>query len=712
MKRFPFSSLRVRLALLIFLAIVPVMGVALHAYLEEQELVQAHVEDDLHRIAKFAAASQEQLIEGTRQLLIALTKLPEVRVVNGNLCGDYFAELLDEYPRYANLGAIGPDGQLFCSAVPITQPVNFADQFWFRHAVWTRGFAMGACQKGHTTGKATLNISYPVLNGFRDVEAVVFAAVDLDELNQLGSQVPLPALAEFLMITRTGTVLARLPEPGTWVGTSQSNVPIVKTALEKGEGVGEAVGLDGVTRLYAFTPLSSTVDTGLYVCLGIPLSVVYKEANDELLHDFGGLGLVIVLALGSVWYGSKILILRQVNALSLAARQLSGGDMKARTGLAYGPGELDSLARTFDEMGEALEAQAVQLRQAEAKYRTLVEQMPAITYTAMPDESRTTLYISPQVEAILGFPPDQWTTDPGLWMKQIHEDDFAAVMECLKKSRVGRSPFHCEYRFVSRDGRTLWLDDEALLVEDELGSTEYLQGVIRDITENREAEEKLIVYQNQLRSLASQLSLAEERERRRIATELHDRVGQALAISKIKLGELRQAASCEQFASSIDIIRKYVEDAIQDTRSLIFEISSPILYELGFESALEWLTEQMQKLHSIEATYMDDGARKVMDDDIRVLLFQAVNELLVNVVKHARAKSVKVVSRKEGSDIVVVVEDDGIGFDITQIGSRWGKNQGFGLFSIRERLNHVNGHLAVESTPGRGTRITLTAPLT
>jgi signal transduction histidine kinase len=205
--------------------------------------------------------------------------------------------------------------------------------------------------------------------------------------------------------------------------------------------------------------------------------------------------------------------------------------------------------------------------------------------------------------------------------------------------------------------------------------------------------------------------LAEEQERRRLATALHDRVAQTLALSKMKLGMLREPASSTDLAESVDEIYKLLEQAIQDTRSLIFEISSPILYHFGLEAAVEWLTEQTQKQYGILFEFRDDRQPKPLDEDVRVLLFQAVRELLVNVGKHAQARSVKVALRRDGNDIQITVEDDGVGFDAFPIGSHWSEIKGFGLFSIRERLDHVGGQLKIKSEPGHGTRVTLVAPL-
>ena len=233
-----------------------------------------------------------------------------------------------------------------------------------------------------------------------------------------------------------------------------------------------------------------------------------------------------------------------------------------------------------------------------------------------------------------------------------------------------------------------------------------------EVTERKKAEERLFEYQSQLKSLASQLTLAEEHERHRIATELHDQIGQLLIISKLSLDTVRNSGSAVDIAKALNEADRNIEQIIQNLRSLTFEMSSPLLYELGLEKAVaEWLTEKIRKKHHINTEFEDDGQHKPLDDDIRALLFRDVRELLTNVVRHAQAKWVKVSIRKVESRICVTVEDNGWGFDPEKIAATATKTGRFGLFSIRERLKQLGGSIEIESAPGYGTCITLCAPL-
>ncbi len=226
-----------------------------------------------------------------------------------------------------------------------------------------------------------------------------------------------------------------------------------------------------------------------------------------------------------------------------------------------------------------------------------------------------------------------------------------------------------------------------------------------------EANRQLVDYQNQLRLLVDQLAIAEERERRRIATYLHDHVGQNLALVRMKLGALLSELTTQCNRDACNTVRELIEATIQETRTLTFDLGSPVLYELGLESALESLANRLKDDHSIATQFSDDGHPKPVSNELRSLLYQAVRELFHNIVKHAHARKVVVSARRVDERIEIVVEDEGVGFDDSTLEFRVTRDGGFGLFNIRERLDHFDGSIDVRSRPGEGTRITLSAPV-
>ncbi|MGD0679138.1 MAG: chemotaxis protein CheB [Polyangiaceae bacterium] len=231
---------------------------------------------------------------------------------------------------------------------------------------------------------------------------------------------------------------------------------------------------------------------------------------------------------------------------------------------------------------------------------------------------------------------------------------------------------------------------------------------VTDVTERREAERQIRVYQERLRRMAFDAALTEERERRRIAIELHDRIGQALALAQIKLtslgGELAGASRV-----AVDGAVALLAQAIADQRTLIFELSPPILYDLGLKEALGWLAEDLEKRFGVHIDVVDDGAEKPLDDTAKAVIFRAVRELVMNVLKHAKAPAT-VSLRRSDDHLEIDVKDRGIGFD-PEAPTDGPTDRGFGLLSVREQIVGLVGTLKIESAPHQGTRVTIRVPL-
>ncbi len=205
--------------------------------------------------------------------------------------------------------------------------------------------------------------------------------------------------------------------------------------------------------------------------------------------------------------------------------------------------------------------------------------------------------------------------------------------------------------------------------------------------------------------------MSEERQRREIATVLHDNIGQDLALSMLKLDTLKKSVSSKDIVAGLSEVNKIIEKTIQDTRTLSFDLSSPVLYRFGFVRAIEqWISEQVRKKHGIKTRFVKGRKVKQLDEEISVVLYQATREVLINVIKHAHAKSVEVSVNQIDGKIEVIVEDDGVGFAISGIGQFIQKSGGFGLFNIRERLNYFGGDIRIESKPENGTRVVLAIP--
>lgn len=376
-------TLRARLLLLVLLTVTPALGLNLYTGAAQRRLVAERVETHALHLARLVSASQARLVEGARQLLVTLSHLPEVRDRKGDECNTLLADLVAQYPLYLNLGVIALDGQVICSGVPLPGPTNLADRTYFQRALQTRDFAIGDYQIGRITGKPSVNFGYPVLSESGQVQAVVFAAMDLEWFNQLPLEVQLPPGASLTVLDGNGLILARYPDPEQWIGKSVPEAPLVQAILQQREGVTRVNGLDGIRRLYAFTPLSEAPQSGsAFVSLGIPADGAYADVDLLLGGELLGLILIGSLMLALAWFASEAFVLRQVRAIVQATRRLRDGDSRARTGTPTGAGELGELARAFDQMAEALEQRVAAHRGAEEEARRQAARSEALVRTA------------------------------------------------------------------------------------------------------------------------------------------------------------------------------------------------------------------------------------------------------------------------------------------------------------------------------------------
>jgi PAS domain S-box-containing protein len=355
------TSVRARLVLLVLLAILPALGLAFYTGLQHRRMAAAKAQQAALRLVRIAAADYEQLIQQAHQLLLVLSRLPSVTGHDAQACSAFLGNLLKKYSEYANLGVVDTASDIVCSGQPLSGPTNLADRTYIRRTIETLDFAVGDYEIGRMTGKATINFGYPLLDRAGDLQAVVFAMLDLAWLNRLVVEVRLPPGSTLTAIDRTGSIVVRHPDPETWVGRPAPELPVTKFMLAGGEGTIEASGMDGVARLYGFTSLRSAAGGPvLYVRVGIPTSTAYAEADRLLARNLMTLGLVGALALAAAWmYGNRF-ILRGVLALASGTERLKAGDLTARVEVT-GRDELSILAAKFNEMADRLQAASDQV---------------------------------------------------------------------------------------------------------------------------------------------------------------------------------------------------------------------------------------------------------------------------------------------------------------------------------------------------------------
>lgn len=294
--------------------------------------------------------------------------------------------------------------------------------------------------------------------------------------------------------------------------------------------------------------------------------------------------------------------------------------------------------------------------------------------------------------------------------QKLAYEDLARVHEALVQSARKVQRLAEERRAAIELLRKAREELETGVAERTVALTDLTERLQREVAEHSRTNAELVKHQGQLRAMAERILVTEAEERRRVAEFVHDQIGQNLAAVKLKLGAARRAGDTDA-VTRLEEIGRLIDAVVNDTRSVTAELGTPALYELGLEEALRDLVERFEVAHGVAARFEDDGADKPLADSARLFVFQAVGEMLHNVLKHSEAREVVVAMRREGRGLVVSVKDAGVGFDARGREFRLTPVGGFGLFNIRERALHLGGNCHVRSTPGHGTEVVLHLPL-
>ena len=375
---FSFGSLRARLILLILVAVVPAVAVTLYTVLEQRRLDVISIEKKLAHLTKLEARQERQLMEGGRQILQAMAHFLQRSDGDRLSCSSYFADLLQHYQRFANLGAVKPDGQVFCSAVPWTAPTDASDRVWFQRTMESRQFSFGDYQIGRITKEPVLVLSYPAFKADGEILAVVFAALKLEWLNRLElyKEADLPGGTTLTKMDGAGVVLAHQPGLASWSGKQFPIENVRKAVLKEGHGLVEGKNPEGVSFLYVFEPLlSGWENREVYLILSVPKKVALANSNRIMFRNMTGMGIIAMAAMLAAWFGVEKVIVKPVNAMVKATREFAAGNLSARIDMASGLDELNHLASAFDQMAERLEQRQAESDRAAREIRHSREQL-------------------------------------------------------------------------------------------------------------------------------------------------------------------------------------------------------------------------------------------------------------------------------------------------------------------------------------------------
>ncbi len=372
-----FSTLRARLLLLLLAVLLPALFVILYTAAEQGRLAAMTAKQESLRFAQLAASNQAQIVEGARQLLIALAQLPVMHGGTSEECNALFIRLRQQYTNYTNLFAVDAHGDTFCSGIPAAT-VNVATQQWFQRAMTVPGFSVADYAIGIVSKRPVVTFSYPVLDESGTIKLQVGASLDLNWMSSFIQNTQLPEDSTVLAIDRNGTILYRYPDPADWIGKTFPNKELLTQVLAQGTGTYEGIGISGKQRLFGYSILSKT-SSSTYVLIGFSSDLAFAEVNRLLAQNLVIWGLFGLVTVFIAWMGVNRLV-RPTQSLLVGTQKLASGDLSTRidSRLTQGTTELYKLSESFNGMAESLERRQNELATEIAERKRIEEDLQMV----------------------------------------------------------------------------------------------------------------------------------------------------------------------------------------------------------------------------------------------------------------------------------------------------------------------------------------------
>ena len=584
---------------------------------------------------------------------------------------------------------------------------------------------------GRALGVATLPCGYPVLDHSGQLQGVVAIGLNLDRLSRIFQITEFPAGGCLAIIDNRGRIMFRHPEPEQWIGKDFSHVEIIRVTLAQKHGIVTARGPDGLKRLYAFSPLGGASQEG-FVMAGIPPQTIYAPAQQALIRNLASLGLVTIVVIILAWLLGYLFVLRRMNILTKATKQLAAGDLGARTGMNYGQGEIDLLAHAFDEMASTLQKREVErqqaeeeLRRSEEKYRLLVNQIPAVVYQGYLDWSLDCF--DRKIEELTGYSQEDFNSRRVTWRDLIFAEDIAPAKKLFLEARKTNLFYVTEHRIKKKNGEVCWIQARNHIIVNAAGKADYISGVFFDITSRKKLEDQLA----QAQKMEAVGILAGG-----LAHDFNNLLTAIMGYSEIMMMELNN--NDDPLHQNAEEIMKAAEHGASLTNKL-----------LAF-SRKQILQPRVIDLNAI-VIEMDRMLKRLIGEDIDLVTYTSeelgfvtadpgqIAQILMNLAVNARdamphggkltietadvyldeSYTQSHVEVTPGPYVMLAVTDNGVGMDAPMLAHIFepfftskesGKGTGLGLAMVYGIVKQSGGHIWIYSEPGHGTTIKLYFP--
>ena len=615
-------------------------------------------------------------------------------------CADEMAVVQDIDAAFLGITLWAPDGRLICSTLPprAGQPAPAPHRPTFDEGLATPGLYLSNIFAGPITGLQLVALTYPVKNGTGEVVGLLSMPVRAEYFETMLSTVDRHDGVVVGIVDRALNLIARVPGGKAWRGTSVAHLPGVRASIGREVSVFETTGVDGIRRIVA---QKATVQ-GWRVYVGIEDAILFAEFRRQLLRDLGLFFLVVVLSMGLVWRIARGMT-RPLNDLIAVADAVAQGDRAIRAALPEG-GELAHLARQINRMLDALAESERRLRESELSYRALAESSPDATLI---HQDHIIVFVNREMVRLMRA--SSAADLVGKFVSLLPPEQAEAGLDRARAIYAGEPQPLVERVYIRLDGTPV--DVEVASAPVTFNGKPAAEITVRDITERKRADRLLRESMARARELSARLLVAEEAERKRIAHDLHDQLGQELTAIKIRLDTLTRAKASPDVHAQLIEAAQAAGEALKRVREMSVDLRPPQLDNLGLAAALRSHVQRLASTGSLEIEFDSRGANAALPPEIEIVAFRVVQEALTNTMRHSGAAHAWVTLSATGKELRVEVRDDGAGFDVDQVLQRTAAQSGIGLYGMRERVALAGGTLDIRSAPGQGCAIVAIFPL-
>ena len=373
---FPFlRTIRSHLLLLVLISVLPALGIIIYSGLDRSSLEIEDAKSNALGVAKSLAYEHERVMESTRQLLMTLAKIPDIRNLNGTASDQLLEGLLKQNPLYGGIFVLNAQG-IVCSAVPSLDQASLESTKFFQDAVKTRNFSVGEYSICRSLNRPVLHLAYPIVDAKGRFKGIVGVSLDIARYAQMFSMEKLPEGSTLSLTDLKGVILYHYPGKGDNIPRTDLPDTIGYMSDQREEGVFTYAGVDDVRRLNAYKRLHLRANEApyLFIRVGIPEGKAFLHAKRALSMNVVLLSVAFLIAVLSAWFLGNAIIVKRLNRLVEASRRIGRGDLKTRTGLDHNPDELGEVGKVFDEMADALEIKNAEHELAEEKLKKIADQ--------------------------------------------------------------------------------------------------------------------------------------------------------------------------------------------------------------------------------------------------------------------------------------------------------------------------------------------------